>query len=406
MNSVKKRDILCVAMAFVSMLCLGLGYGWSAYKIAISELYPSWTKANLSLVFSLLVIFFGGGSFLGGLTRRKVSLKAALSLGIVLFVLGFFGISLMPANNAKAALTVICLCYGVLGGLGIGMTYNSINNAIPRFYPKRKGVLSGVTMAGYGSGALIFGSLASKMIRSPSMGIAATFRILALAIGALLFITAALLSKKDEQAQSQKTTGNKAQLTGYSPAEVLLLRSFWRLQIRNVLVHAVCLTIIDRAGEIANGFAIPATLGLIVSVANGLIRIPSGISSDKIGCVKTLQVGNVMLLLSVGVLTAALLVGSVPVLIASFVFFGISYGMTPPVSVNLNAEFFGEKYREMNFAYFSIALAPASLIGPTFVSSLEDAFPGAKGIMLIVIGTYAIVSFVLSLLLQAPPQKQ
>lgn len=406
MNKKVPLKILCVIIGTLALMCLGLGYGWSVFRGAFRILYPQWTEMMLSFVFSLSMIFFGVGSFICGFLLRKFSLRRVILIGTAVFFTGFGGVSLLPQSNSGLTIAGLYLLYGVLSGSGIGICYNAINSSVPRFFPKCKGTISGFMMAGYGSGALILGVIASRLIQNERIGLFLTFRILAVAIAAVLLCAVCVYGVMDVATEKAIKNTPAAELKGFSPTQVLRLSSFWVLQLRNVLSYAACLMIVEQAGNLAEHFGMAATAGLVLSVSNGLFRIPSGILCDRIGCVRTLRVGNALLLIAVAML-GLLQFNATPLqFFLCFILFGMSYGVTPPVSVSINEEFFGAKYRTVNYAFFSFTLAPASLLGPTVLGFLRDRFGNTIGLTVNVVLVYAVLALILSLLIRKPDQSE
>lgn len=392
---------LCVLAGLCALLCLGLSYGWSVFRTPFSQVYPQWTNAQLAMVFSLSMICFGIGSLICGVLSRKWRVHHLLLAGGLIILTGFGGISFLEDGDPVRSLVVLYVFYGCMGGTGIGICYNAINSSIPRFFPAHKGTISGIMMAGYGSGALILGMAAKCMIENRDIGLLRTFRILSVFIFAVLALCAFCYYCKDGDLNSSRRNDGKIKY-GFSPSQVLRLRSFWILQGRNVFSYAACLIVIENATSVSSFFGISAVVGLICSVFNGLGRIMAGVICDRIGALKTLKAGSVILFCAAMVLTVSLMTGSRSLIIMAFVLVGLGYGVTPPVSVVINDDFFGERYRETNYAFFSLTLAPASIAGPMLVGILQDLSGGGLGLRFTVVLLYAAISVVLAFILQKP----
>lgn len=97
----------------IVLLFAGLVYAWSVLSTPIGAEFTGWTKAQLSLTFTLVMILFCIGSLLCGLLAGKLSAKNAVRLGAVLFLAGFF-----IASRCQSPLTLY-LGFGVLCGLGL-----------------------------------------------------------------------------------------------------------------------------------------------------------------------------------------------------------------------------------------------------------------------------------------------
>src|SRR5206468_4835190 len=77
---------------------------------------------------------------------------------------------------------LVCLGYGVLGGIGLGLGYISPVSTLLKWFPDRPGMATGMAIMGFGGGAMIGSPLAVNLLnlyRSPaSTGVAETFATL------------------------------------------------------------------------------------------------------------------------------------------------------------------------------------------------------------------------------------
>ena len=137
----------------IVLLFAGLVYAWSVLSTPIGAEFTGWTKAQLSLTFTLVMILFCIGSLLCGLLAGKLSAKNAVRLGAVLFLAGFF-----IASRCQSPITLY-LGFGVLCGLGSGLSYNAVMSTMVRWFPDRPGLISGVLLMGFGGGSFLIGKL-------------------------------------------------------------------------------------------------------------------------------------------------------------------------------------------------------------------------------------------------------
>jgi OFA family oxalate/formate antiporter-like MFS transporter len=109
---------------------------------------------------------------------------------------------------------LICLTYGIAGGFGVGMGYGAVVSCVPKWYPEKRGLATGVSVCAFGFSTVVFAPLIGELIRRYSLR--STFLILA---AAFLLVTLALSSfvrlpetagggrKADGQGKKQYTTG-------------------------------------------------------------------------------------------------------------------------------------------------------------------------------------------------------
>lgn len=119
---------LLVGAGVLMLFFLGIIYAWSVFRLHIQQEFPDFTAAQLSLNFSIVMIGFSLGGFLGGILSEKYSPGTAARVSAVFLLVGFFGTSLMGhwsgALSGYGPLLMMYGCYGVLSGLGTGIGYN------------------------------------------------------------------------------------------------------------------------------------------------------------------------------------------------------------------------------------------------------------------------------------------
>ena len=111
---------LYLGVGTLLLVFCGLIYGWSLFRAPFGEVYPDWTLSQLSMTFTISMIFFCLGSFVSGQLSKKYSAKVIIMLAAICLLVGFFGVSRM--NPEVGSLAMLYICYGVLGGSGVGLT--------------------------------------------------------------------------------------------------------------------------------------------------------------------------------------------------------------------------------------------------------------------------------------------
>ena len=77
-------------VGIIVLLLAGLVYAWSVFSSPIAAYFSDWTKAQLSLTFTICMGFFCLGGLLGGLLSNKIKTKVGVWISAVLFFVGFF----------------------------------------------------------------------------------------------------------------------------------------------------------------------------------------------------------------------------------------------------------------------------------------------------------------------------
>lgn len=163
--SVNKRW-LHLGTATLALLFLGLIYAWSIFRAPFSEMFPDWSVSQMSLTFTISMIFFCLGGFAGGLMSKKMSVRGRFIISAVMLFIGFFAVSMVDAAKPAFSLIMLYVFYGVFGGGGVGFAYNTVIGTLNKWFPDKVGLASGIMLMGFGLGGLVLGSIVNIMIGS------------------------------------------------------------------------------------------------------------------------------------------------------------------------------------------------------------------------------------------------
>src|SRR5260370_28380140 len=176
---------LIIALAGVLMqAALGAVYAWSVFRIPLSQRY-SWAVSQVSVAFELASLVLGFAAFGGGLWMRHTGPRVIAGVAAVLYGLG------TALAGTSHSLTMLYLTYGVIGGAGLGLGYIVPLATLVRWFPDKRGMITGIAVAGFGAGALITAPIAQRLIAS--VGVSSTFEILGLAYFAIIMLAATVM---------------------------------------------------------------------------------------------------------------------------------------------------------------------------------------------------------------------
>ena len=373
------------------LLFLGLIYAWSIFKAPFHAIYESWTVSQISMTFTISMTFFCLGAFAAGNLAKKMSVRKILWIAAVCLFIGFFGVSMLDPEDAVGSLYLLYLLYGVFGGSGVGMGYNVIISTINKSFQDRAGVASGIMLLGFGLGGIVLGSVVSTMIGS--IGLFSAFRILGIVIAVVLFVGANFV-KPPAAAAAAAVKKEEAEPVSYTTAEMLREPSFWIFVIWTVLLNSASLLVINSAASIAVAFGIPAVLGLIVSLFNGMGRVIHGAFFDRYREKKSILLDNGFVILAGLCLTLGAKMQAPMLILIGLICSGLGYGGTPTLSSAVIMHRFGPKNFAINFSIANFSLIPAAVIGPMISSALIERAGGAYDstfIMIIVLAAAALV---------------
>src|SRR5579885_556275 len=163
-----------IALAGVIMqIALGAVYAWSVFRIPLTKAF-GWTISQVTMAFTIAILTLGFASFVGGLwMRRSGQRSVAIAAGI------FYGGGIFLASFSGGHLWWLYFSYGVLAGIGLGLGYIVPVATLVKWFPDKRGMITGIAVAGFGAGALITAPIASRLI--VSVGVMRTFAILGIA---------------------------------------------------------------------------------------------------------------------------------------------------------------------------------------------------------------------------------
>src|SRR5271163_4615465 len=163
-----------IALAGVFMqLALGAVYAWSVFRVPLSKQF-GWSISEVTLTFTISIFVLGISAFFGGLWLNRQGPRVVAVTGGVLYGLGVF-LASFSANK----LWWLYLSYGLIGGIGLGFGYIVPVAVLVKWFPDRRGLITGVAVGGFGAGALVTAPVATHLIQS--VGVLHTFAYLGVA---------------------------------------------------------------------------------------------------------------------------------------------------------------------------------------------------------------------------------
>ena len=392
----------------IVLLFAGLVYAWSVLSTPIAAEFADWSKAQLSMTFTIVMIMFCIGSLLCGLLTGKLSAKMAVRIGAVLFLLGFF------LASRTQSLAMLYIGFGVLCGLSSGLCYNAVMSTMVRWFPDRPGLISGVLLMGFGGGSFIIGKLYQAWTPVEIGGWRASF----LVMGIIIFVVLAICSLffvapgADFVAPAAKNSKAAVKIAGkeYKPLEMVKKPSFWLYYVWAIALSAAGLALISQASGVVWEASASQTAGAVativglISICNALGRVLFGGMYDKYGRSLSMQLVNILFIITSGVLILALTAKSVVVVIIGFILGGLAYsGITPTNSAFCRA-YFGPVNYPVNFSLINSNLIFASF-GSTVSGALFDASGSYNVTFFLIIGL-AVVGILCSLAISALDKRE
>ncbi len=292
-NLESKRWALAGA-GVVIMLILGTVYAWSVFVKPIAALH-GWEVKMVSRVFMLIIGTIGISAAFGGMLVDKKGPKFVATLGACFYGVGVLlgGVALYIGN-----FWFLLIGYGVIAGIGNGLTYVVPIATLIRWFPDKRGLITGLAVMGFGFGAFFIGMIIPGLI--VKVGVANAFLILG-AVYLILCALAALTLKNPPAGWLPKgfkpasTTVSAADSFGWAEAKkTRQWYMLWCMLFLNVTAGMGLLSKLSPMAQevikIAQGVDDPAKLAVLggsvlatASIFNGLGRLFWAAVSDKIG---------------------------------------------------------------------------------------------------------------------------
>ncbi len=170
-ENLESKRWLIAGAAIIMQLCLGTVYAWSVFKKPLMTVH-GWGDFEVQVTMMILMVVIGVSAAFGGTLVDKKGPRFVATIGGILF-----GSGTLIAGYADQVgnLYLLYLGFGIIAGLGNGFGYVTPIATLIRWFPDKRGLISGLAVMGFGAGAFFMGKIAPGMIND--MGMATTFYI-------------------------------------------------------------------------------------------------------------------------------------------------------------------------------------------------------------------------------------
>lgn len=214
MKGINNKWMRAAIPALLLHCSIGTVYCWSIFSQEIAD-YIGHTKGATEWAFSFAIFFLGmSAAFLGNIVEKdihKSSLIAAICFAAGMAGTGAFIYYGGAHKGSPLALVGIYVCYGFIMGIGLGTGYLSPVKTLMLWFKDRKGLATGLAVAGFGAAKAIASPIMQAMLNGLGEGgIYKMFLILAVVYFVMMFLGHLLLKKPDdwhEPAKTEKTPG-------------------------------------------------------------------------------------------------------------------------------------------------------------------------------------------------------
>ena len=361
-----------VGAAFgVLFVGFGVAYSFAAFFHALRDEFDA-TRGDISLVFALTgFLYFGLGAVSGPLADR-IGPKPVVLAGILLIAVGL----LLAA--AAQALWQIYLTYSVCVGVGVGLAYVPVVGAVQRWFVKKRGMASGMAVAGIGAGTLAIPLLASGSIEL--WGWRSTYLTLA-AMTLLIGLPAAFAVDNSPERRGLRPDGEAgapgsttAVAAGTTLRQAVRARPFHLLYLASIatslgiFIPFAHLAPYARDEGFSDGFG--ALLVGLIGVGSTLGRLVLGSTADRFGRRRSLVATFAAMAVTLFSWLGATDGWSLSLFALAF---GAAYGGFVALVPALTADYFGGRHTGSILGVLYTAAGVGALLGPVVAGAMYDA---------------------------------
>ena len=402
------RWVVVIASVAIQ-LCLGTAYIWSVFQsyLIISESTPNalfnWPATHGTLAYSLLLGLLTVGSTIGGKLQEKLKPRTVIIAAGVVLGMGFY----LAKYTTESIPWLLWLTYGVLGGLGMGMAYTTTIACCQKWFPDKRGLVTGIIVSALGFGGLLFTPVAESLIKG--YGVLNTFSILG-----VLFLVVNILGSffRISPAEGYKPQGwtppaPKDGVTGqnFTPSQALKTPQLYMVIVAFMCATAAGSMIIPMAKILGlqpdSGLTKETAVAgvMIISAFNSFGRLFWGWISDRLGRKKTLLI----LLVIAAVSIVGVSFAKAYLMLAFIAVIGFSYGGFLGVFPALTADFWGTRHVATIYGLILLGFGVGAVASSYIVAyfSASKAFSTA----FIIAGIAAFVGFAIMAILKTPKLK-
>lgn len=394
---------LVVAGALIVQVSLGAVYIWSVFQTPLLGVFPGWSEAQVTLPAQIVIATFALAVIFGGQIQDRLGPRGVGTIGGVVLGTGLILAGLTGNFSEEEALYWLVGTYAVLGGIGIGMAYVCPIATCVKWFPDRRGLITGLAVAGFGAGAFFFAPLARALITGgsyelfgiglfplPRAGIFGTFTVL----GCIFLVTVVLgaqLLRNPPAGYCPPGWTPPAPAAGtvhaeFTPRQMLRTPVFWVLWVTYLAGSTAGLMIIMKAAPIWQSFSLATVTEIpvphehfvavssaaamavaVLAIFNAGGRILWGRVSDTFGRERTLML--------MFVLCGLLLLGldwmrTYPLYLLGVSLIALCFGGYLALYPAVTADYFGTRNIGVNYGLLFTAYGAGGLLGPHLAASL------------------------------------
>src|ERR1700682_4244871 len=363
------RWVIAIAGVFLQ-IALGAVYAWSVFRAPLAKQF-GWSISEITLTLTISIFVLGFAAFFGGLWLNRKGPRIVALTGGALYGLGVF------LASFSHSLSWLYFSYGLIGGIGLGLGYIVPVAVLVKWFPDRRGLITGIAVGGFGAGALITAPVATRLIQS--IGVLSTFAYLGIAYLVVTIISGAFMQNPPDGWKPDgwsRTASQTSQRAGHDfmLSEALKTWQWYALWLLLFLNTCAGISVISQEAsifqELAGASAIIAggMVGL-ASIGNAVGRVFWAWVSDLITRRATFAVMFVLQVLLFWFLPSIATVSLMTIItFIVLMCYGGGFGTMPAFA----ADYFGPKNVGPIYGLMLTAWSFASVFGPLYIARMRE----------------------------------
>ncbi|WP_348944222.1 OFA family MFS transporter [Chitinibacter sp. FCG-7] len=380
-------------------ISIGSVYAWSVFSKPLMAQF-GWSLKEVGFTFGLAIFMLGMSAAVMGHVVEKRGPRFSGTISAICWSLGLLGAGFAVSIGN---LWMLYLCYGVLGGVGLGTGYVTPVSTLMKWFPDRRGLATGLAIMGFGFASFFGAPLMAELIQT--VGIANTFYTLGILYAVVMLSSARYLEPPPagwkpagfEESQASGKAKVAMDLMPMTANEAVKTKPFyglWIMMFINITCGIAVISVASPMTQEVTGMS-PLAAGAVVGMIglfNGGGRLVWATMSDYLGRPNTYITFFTIEVVAFYFLPSmrdALVFQAVLYLIMTCYGGGFS---TLPAYIG---DLFGTKQVSAIHGYVLTAWAMAGLVGSSFASFLREA-SGSYAAMTVVFAVIFLFAFAVS----------
>lgn len=389
----KGKDIhpgFLILGTIIVQMGLGTIYTWSLFNQPLVNKF-NWELSSVAITFSITSFALAFATLFAGKLQEKWGIRKLIALSGFILGLGLI------LTSQVSTLLMLYLLAGVIVGFADGTAYiTSLSNLI-KWFPNRKGLISGVSVSAYGLGSLVFKYINATLI--DTVGISQTFFYWGIIV-MIMVVGGSLLLREAIVVETPINAENAENKRDYTVKEMLATKEVYFLFI---MFFTACMSglylisIVKDIGVQLAGLnvAVAANAVAMIAIFNTVGRLILGSLSDKVSRLKV--IASTFFITAIAVLTLSFVQLNYGIFFICVAAIAFCFGGNITVFPAIVGDFFGLKNHSKNYGIVYQGFGLGALAG-----SFIAAFLGGFKPTFIVIGTLCVLSLIIAIFIKPP----